>query len=208
MQIILVSGSPRRKQLLSYLVDNFEIIPAEIDERKFEKLAREPEELVVGLARRKAKNSAKQNSSQKGNSLIIAADTAVVLEKGNRREVIGKPKDEKEARKMLKKLRGKTHKVFTGLCFLQRRIPFQRRVGWVLTDYVVSEVTFKNFSDKTMEKYIKSGKPLDKAGAYGIQEIGNKFVEKVEGSYTNVMGLPVERLGRMLMKIGIKVKDG
>lgn len=204
MQIILASSSPRRKQLLSYLIDDFEVVPSKVDEKKFEKLAKTPEELVIGLARRKAINVDMRygirDMGKKEEILIIAADTAVVLGCENKWEIIGKPVDEKDARKILEKLRGKIHKVFTGLCVLQRR------TGQTLTDCVISEVAFKNFSNKVMDDYIKSGKPLDKAGAYGIQEIGGKFVEKVEESYSNVMGLPIERLAEILEEVGIEIK--
>jgi len=200
MQIVLASSSSRRKELLLCLLADFRIIPAEIDEERFMKLARTPKELVINLAKMKARKAVKIGGGDKKDMVVIAADTVVVLEKGKKWEIISKPLGKKNAREILRELRGEIHKVLTGLCVLQNR------TGQVMIDCVASKVRFKNFSDKVMEDYITTGKPFNKAGAYGIQEIEEEFVKNFDGSFTNVMGLPVERLVEMLEDVGIVLR--
>ncbi len=204
MRLILASRSPRRKELLSLLVDDFQIINSNVDEEALSKLASSPEELVVKLAQAKAKATEKRDSDRdsesKGTKVIIGADLTVVLEKNGSWEALGKPQDIDEARKMLVKLRGKTHKVFTGICVLSTE------TERLITDIDVSEVTFKKFSDQDLEEYLKTGKYADRAGAYGIQDLDEKYVQKVKGSYSNVIGLPLRKLAKIFDNIGIKLK--
>lgn len=128
---------------------------------------------------------------EKGSALIIAADTIVVL--GNR--IIGKPSDRKDAEKILRLLSGKTHRVVTGVCLL--RIPGHQRLKFSVT----TEVTMLRMSEGDIRWYVRTGEPMDKAGAYGIQGIGGIFVQKIKGSYTNVVGLPLPELLMALKKL-------
>jgi septum formation protein len=188
-KIILASKSPRRKELLKQIGLRFQIDVSEIDERQFKKLA--PESLVKKLSQEKAKKVAKRHDG----AIIIAADTLVVL--GS--EIIGKPKDKKDAIKMLKKLSGKVHTVITGFTV------FDPGLKKEVTEMVKSRVKFKKMSDEEIETYVKTKEPLDKAGGYGIQDKGAVFIEKVEGDFFNVVGLPVFSLCKELQKFDINI---
>lgn len=177
--LILSSNSPRRKELLEGLDLQFtvHVIPG-IDESYPEDL---PVDDIAGYI--SAKKADAYKSLIRENDLVITADTVVIL--GER--VLGKPSDEDEARRMLRSLSGRTHKVITGVCLTTT--DRQRKFS------VVTEVTFKELSDAEISYYIERYKPLDKAGAYGIQEwIGHIGVTSISGSYFNVMGLPVQRI--------------
>ena len=178
-KIVLASNSPRRRELLAGLDIDFEIktIP-DIEESYPETL--EKEDIPVYIAKQKAQA---YYQYLKENTLLITADTIVWLE-GN---VYGKPKDEAEAKEMLRILSGKTHEVITGVCLtgLKKQQSF----------YVSSQVKFAKLEEDEIDYYVKKYKPYDKAGAYGVQEwIGYIGVEKIEGSFYNVMGLPVRAL--------------
>ena len=178
-KIILASGSPRRKELLAGLGYEFEVkvLPG-IDESYPEGLS--GEEIAKHISRCKA---APYRDTLKADELIITADTIVYLDG----QVLGKPKDEEDACRMLRNLSGKTHQVITGVTLLtsDRQYTFSS----------VSEVTFAQLKEEEIKHYVSHYKPLDKAGAYGIQEwIGYIGVTRIEGSYFNVMGLPVQRL--------------
>lgn len=181
--IILASNSPRRKELLSGLDLDYriEILP-DIDESYPDHLV--GEEIAAHIAKKKADAYA---DSLKDNSLLITADTIVVLDGA----VYGKPVDEADAIRMLKALSGKTHEVITGVSITTQA---KQR-----TFAVVSEVRFAELEDAEIEYYVSKYKPFDKAGAYGVQEwIGYIAVEYISGSYFNIMGLPVQRLYREL----------
>ncbi|MCF0199313.1 MAG: septum formation protein Maf [Bacteroidaceae bacterium] len=183
MKYILASGSPRRKELLAGLGMEFEVrlLPG-IDETYDPSLPGEA--IAEQIASKKA---AAYRPTLTGDELIITADTIVYLDG----EVLGKPKDEADARQMLRRLSGKTHEVITGVTLLtqQREHTFSS----------VSRVTFSPLTDDEIAYYVTHYRPLDKAGAYGVQEwIGFVGVERIEGSYFNVMGLPVQRLYREL----------
>ncbi len=185
-RIILASNSPRRKELLSGLNLEYEvkILPG-IDETYPASL--KGEEIPLFIARKKAE--AYRDSIQE-KELIITADTIVYTDG----EVLGKPKDEADARRMLHLLSGRSHQVITGVCLTTRTS--QRSFA------SVTEVTFDALSDEEIDFYIAHYRPMDKAGAYGIQEwIGFVGVSKLNGSYFNVMGLPVQRLYRELKDI-------
>lgn len=185
-RIILASNSPRRKELLSGLNLEYEvkILPG-IDETYPASL--KGEEIPLFIARKKAE--AYRDSIQE-KELIITADTIVYTDG----EVLGKPKDEADARRMLHLLSGRSHQVITGVCLTSRTS--QRSFA------SVTEVTFDALSDEEIDFYIAHYRPMDKAGAYGIQEwIGFVGVSKLNGSYFNVMGLPVQRLYRELKDI-------
>ena len=181
--IILASNSPRRRELLSGLDLDYEVkVLPDIEENYPESLP--TAEIPVYIAAEKA---AAYQSLMADNDLIITADTVVVL--GD--EVLGKPTDLDDARRMLHELSGKTHQVITGVCLMTREK--QRQFA------VITDVTFKELTDEEIDYYVDTYKPLDKAGAYGIQEwIGYIGVTGLNGSYFNVMGLPVQRIYKEL----------
>lgn len=185
MQLILASESPRRKQILSSLGLKFICIKHLYKEPKKLKKISHPAEFVSHLALKKAQSVVKKFPD----SIIISADTIVVL--GN--EIIGKPKNEKEAEEILTKLSGTKHKVYTGLCILWKN------ENICLCDYDVSTVYTRRLSKQEIE--ILSKKHLDKAGAYAIQEKKDAFVKKIVGDYYNVVGFPVELFIKLLSKV-------
>ena len=175
--VILASASPRRKQLMKELVPSFTIIVPEIDESLSFKNFTDVKDIVCDIATRKCQKISKDHH----NDLVIAADTVVVIEN----EIIGKPKDPEDAFKMLKKLSGKTHYVYTAYVIMKD--------GNSLINVVESEVTFNELSDELINSYVASGSPLDKAGGYGYQDNADfALVKKINGSVTNVIGFPVE----------------
>ncbi len=187
MDIILASQSPRRRELLERMgLTGFRVVSPDVDENLGEELP--PAELVSRLSRRKAQAVAQQ---VKQDALIVAADTVVALEG----TILGKPADELSAFRMLTTLSGARHQVYTGLTVL--------RGEEVCTEYEVTDVTFRELSEGEIEDYIRTGEPMDKAGAYGIQGYGALFIEGIQGDYYNVMGLPVCRLGRILDRLGV-----
>lgn len=179
-KIILASNSPRRKYLLGIVLNNFglkfDVIPANIIECIPEKVKNYPA-LVKKLALEKANEVARKHKG-----VILGADTIVV----HNGKVLGKPGNQTEAYKMLTALSGKVHKVYTGIAIINN----DRDVKF--TDYELSMVRFRKLEAREIKFYIKSGSPMDKAGAYGIQDdFGSTFVRKIIGDYFNVMGLPV-----------------
>ena len=187
MDIILASQSPRRRELLERMgVGDFRIVTPDIDEQMDRDLP--PGELVGRISLEKA--LAVQAQEGKG-PIIIAADTVVALDGA----VLGKPADELGAFKMLSTLSGCRHQVYTGLTVLRGE-----------EQYTVSEettVTFRELSAEEIDRYVATGEPMDKAGAYGIQGYGALLVEGIQGDYYNVMGLPVCRLGLLLRRLGV-----
>lgn len=185
-EVILASGSPRRRELLSGLGIDYEVkILPDVDESYPDTL--QGEEIPLYIAREKA--DAYKSLIWPG-ELIITADTIVWLDN----TVLGKPRDAAHAMEMLRRLSGKTHQVITGVCLTTQE--FQRSFT------TVTEVTFATLTEEEIEYYVTNYRPLDKAGAYGIQEwIGFVGVESIRGSYFNVMGLPVQRLYRELIKL-------
>lgn len=184
--IILASNSPRRRELLSGLGIDYEvkILPG-IDESYPENLT--GEEIPMYIAREKADA---YRPFIKPDELIITADTIVCLEG----EVLGKPKDESDACRMLRLLSGRTHQVITGVCITTAEM--QR------TFAATTDVTFDTLSEEEITHYVNNYRPMDKAGAYGVQEwIGFIGVTRLEGSYFNVMGLPIQRLYKELKRI-------
>lgn len=174
--IILGSASPRRKELLKGLDIPFQVVPIDVEETYPDQLV--GVDIPMYLAQKKANAYPLQD-----NTLLITADTIVWHEF----TVYGKPKDKNDARRMLKTLSGKMHQVITGVCIKTKQ---RKRVF-----HVISDVYFAAFTDEEIEYYLEHYSPYDKAGAYGIQEwIGYVGVERIEGSYFNVMGLPVQRL--------------
>ena len=183
MQYVLASASPRRKQLLAELIQDFEIIPSQADENA-ENLS--PRALVCELAKRKAKEVALRAENE--GKMVIGSDTVVAFGE----EVLGKPTDGQDAFRMLKMLSGKAHAVYTGVCLAYNKDGELR----VMTAADKTLVHFKTLDEDWIWGYVRGGSPMDKAGAYGIQDGG--LVERIEGSYTNVVGFPVELVKEML----------
>ena len=186
MDWILASASPRRKQLFAPLVRAFEILPADCDE---DIESDSPQSLVAMLARKKAKCVADLPIA-KGKA-VLGADTVVALDN----EILGKPKDESDARRMLSALSGRVHEVYTGVCMIAP-------TGETLVEVACTKVRFNELSSAKIEAYIASGSPMDKAGAYGIQD--GDLVESIEGSFSNVVGLPVELCKEMIERLLIE----
>jgi septum formation protein len=187
MSIVLASGSPRRKELLEMLgVNNMKVIPAKGEEVAPEGLC--PQELVKLLASAKGHEVAAQCSTD---DVIIAADTIVWHDN----QVYGKPHSREQAVEMLHSLSGRTHQVYTGVCVLYQ--------GCEQLDYEMSQVHFRPLSDDEIERYVDTGEPMDKAGAYGAQGKAALFVQGIDGDFFNVMGLPLCRLGQMLKEQGV-----
>lgn len=183
MKYILASMSPRRKEILERMGLEFSVEPSDVDENIG---VTDPVLLVKELSLLKATNIASKHSGE--NVLIIAADTVVALNG----EILGKPKDEDDAIRMLNMLSGATHSVFTGYCVTDAKS------GKAVSKCAETKVTFRELSDEEISEYIKSGEPMDKAGAYGIQGGAGKFVTNTDGEYTNVVGLPEDALTKLL----------
>jgi len=197
MKIILASVSPRRKELLSLLIDDFEIIPSNVDEEALSRLARTPEEMVVKLAQAKAKAVAENLREP---AIVIGSDLTVVLEESGKWEAIGKPKTKEIACQMLTKLRNKSHKVITGVCVLNSQSK------QMIIDLDVSTVRFKDFSEKSLKKYINEFNRLDCAAGYKIQDISDYILAEFKGSYTNILGLPLKKLVATLHIFAVPIK--
>ena len=183
--LILASASPRRQQLFSLLGVPFSSLWADVEEHRGH--GEKPEEMVCRLSRTKAEALAEDHSER----LIVAADTIVVLDG----QVLGKPADADEATAMLRRLRGREHLVFSGLTALG---PFARQQA---TELVQTTVRMRPYSDEEISRYVASGDPLDKAGAYAIQHQEFNPVAYIQGCYASVMGLPLCHLARALSRL-------
>lgn len=190
MKFILASASPRRKELLHYILDDFDIICADADESIDDCVS--PEQAAIEIACRKA--SAVKALPQASEAFIIAADTIVVL--GDK--IFGKPCDDKDAARMLNELSGKTHTVMTGVCLIAPN-------GRSLSFCDKTDVEFYKLGEKEIARYIATGEPMDKAGAYGIQGGGALLIKGIHGDYYNVMGLPIARLKRMVELLDVSL---
>ena len=188
-KLILASASPRRKELLRKLGLKFEVDASNCAEEIDPAL--EPEELVRRISVVKAKSVASRHK----NAVIIAADTIGVI--GNK--LLGKPHTAVEARKMLTQISGKSHLVITGFTVLDTA------TNKIVTKTVTTKVYIKKLARQEIGAYVQTGEPLDKAGAYGIQGLGAVIVEKIEGDYYNVVGLPLNALAEVLKEFGIGV---
>lgn len=187
MRVVLASASPRRREILSTFGGLFDVLPADADERSD---IADPVALVKELSRRKAHAVRELLCSRgewNGDTLIIAADT--VVENGG--EILGKPKDDADAARMLRGLSGKTHRVVSGVSLLYGTKE--------ASDADSTAVHFAPMSEKDIEWYVKSGEPRDKAGAYAVQGLAALFIRGIDGDYFNVVGLPVYRLDRLLL---------
>ncbi|HEY2091705.1 MAG TPA: Maf family protein [Thermoanaerobaculia bacterium] len=187
MKFILASASPRRRELLASIGLTFDVIPSHVPEVRDERES--PEEYVARLSREKAQAVA----SKYADEWIIAADTTVLLGE----QLLEKPVDEADARRMLATIAGHTHIVYTGVTLQNVS------AGWSETRIAESEVRMLPLSSEDIVWYVKTGEPLDKAGAYAVQGIGSMFIDSIHGSYSNVVGLPLATLFQMLRKAGI-----
>jgi septum formation protein len=187
-RVILASQSPRRRELLSLVGITHEVRPADIDERYLP--GESPRSHAERLAREKA---AKLHDRD---AVVIAADTIVVVDG----DVLGKPRDEAEAARMLRRLSGRGHRVITAVAVSWR--------GRVESGVEEVDVVFHTLSDEDITAYIATGEPMDKAGAYGIQGFGATIVARVDGDYFAVMGLPLQRLVKLLGGLGLRYDFG
>lgn len=177
-EIILASASPRRRELMELAGYDFEVICADIVEVVPENV--QPQEVVMSLALQKAQAVAAEH----GGSVVVGSDTVVVLDG----KILGKPHSEREACEMLRSLSGRTHKVFTGVAIVCG--------DKVKSFFDETDVEFYPLNDVEIKKYVATGEPMDKAGAYGIQGKGSVLVKKINGDFFNVMGLPIAKLYR------------
>jgi septum formation protein len=187
-RVVLASRSPRRRELLSLVGIAHEVSPADIDEQYL------PGELPRSHAERLARNKAAAIAAP--DAVTIGSDTIVVVDG----DVFGKPRDEVDAARMLRRLSGRSHTVITAVAAAWQ--------GRMLSAVEEVEVVFRSLTDKEIREYIATGEPMDKAGAYGIQGYGATIVERVSGDYFAVMGLPIQRLTRLLEQLGLVYEFG
>lgn len=183
-RVILASQSPRRRELLSRVFETFEVIPSLAEEAA---AVSSPAEYVKTLAKVKAEEVA---SREGADCLVIGSDTVVSVDG----RILEKPKDEADAFRMLSHLSGRAHEVYTGVAVCKE--------GKTIVEHETTRVWFRELSEDEISRYIASGEPMDKAGAYGIQEKGAQLVRKIDGDYFNVVGLPICRLCEMLHSMG------
>ncbi|MGD8521512.1 MAG: Maf family protein [Desulfobacterales bacterium] len=188
-RLILASNSPRRRYLLEQAGLEFSVIPSNINEDAVSLPS--PDAYTRKLAECKARDI----SDQYPDSWVIGADTIVVIDD----IILGKPDSEDDARRMLKKLSGETHQVITGYCVCCKN------KNRFFLDTIITDVQFRDLSDEEIAWYIDTGEPFDKAGAYAIQGLGVLLVKRINGSYTNVVGLPVCEIAELLIKEGVTV---
>lgn len=178
MKVILASKSPRRKDILDVMGVDFTIDVADVDESVDASLS--PVEAVCEISKRKAEAVLERHRGE--DCIVISADTVVVIDG----RIIGKPKDETDAFNIIKSLSARTHEVYTGFTVCSE--------DKSKTDFEVTKVHFKELQDDDIRRYIATGEPMDKAGAYGIQQKGNLFVEYIHGDYYNVVGFPISKI--------------
>jgi septum formation protein len=181
--LILASTSPRRSELLRNAGIAFEVDPADIHEEPV------AGEAPIDYARRLARDKAKTVLTRHPDAVVLGADTVVVVDE----HLLEKPANADDAARMLRLLSGRTHQVITGVCLLF--------ADFECTEAEVTQVTFVRMSEQEIREYVASGEPMDKAGAYGIQGMASRWVERIEGDYFNVVGLPVARVYRMLKEV-------
>jgi len=184
-KLILASASPRRQELLAQLGLQFEVSIPSVPESK----GRDP----IMAAEQAALSKASEIAGKIEDAAVIGADTVVVDD-----EILGKPRSASEAVKMLKKLSGRTHRVITGMAVVDS-------TGRRVVGHDITFVVFRSLSEEEIRAYVDSGEGLDKAGSYGIQGLGALFIPRIEGSYSNVVGLPLAKLDEMLKHFGISI---
>lgn len=188
-KIILASGSPRRKELLQILGLQFDLEESNYKEELEKK--RNPKELACFLSQNKAKAVAQKHKD----AIVIAADTLIVFQG----KILGKPRSREDAQEMLRRISNKSHSVITGFTIIDTR------KNKTISQTVETKVYFRKLSEKEIENYVKTGEPQDKAGAYGIQGLGQILIQRIEGDYANVVGLPLGALAQSLKEFKINV---
>ena len=190
MELILASASPRRKELMAHLGLPFEVIPAPGPEVPPDEA--DADRTVWFLSRQKARQVAEAHPE----ALVIGADTVVEIDG----RILGKPRNEADAKRMLRMLSGREHCVHTGVSLVRASCPYVCDTNTERT-----RVFFREMTDAEIDAYVATGEPMDKAGAYGYQGRAGLFVERIEGDYFNVVGLPLCLLGKMLSEAGVKL---
>lgn len=188
-QIILASGSPRRRELLDLAGIKYTVKPSQKEEVISSTI---PEEVVKELSFQKADDIA---AGVPAGTVVIGSDTVVALED----QILGKPKSKEDACRMLKELQGKSHKVYTGVTFIMEEETGRK----VVTFAEATRVDMYPMTDAEIERYVEGGEPMDKAGAYAIQGEGTVFIRGIEGDYNTVVGLPLARVYQELKKLGV-----
>ena len=182
--IILASGSPRRRELMTLAGFEFTVVKTDCDETLPDGIA--PADAVVMLSGRKARE-ARKNAPE--GALIVAADTVVAIDG----RILGKPADKDDAAAMLRELSGRTHTVYTGVCVMSDKV--------TESFFEATDVTFFPLTDEEINAYVATGEPMDKAGAYGIQGLGGLLCERINGDYYNIVGLPIAKTARVIRKL-------
>lgn len=190
-RIVLASSSPRRQELLSKVGLDFEVIPAEFDESA---VSGSPDQVVKALALEKAREVARKVEHSR-DALVIGADTVVYIDG----KILGKPADDREAALMLGMISGRTHIVYTGIAVIDTV------TGKTLVESEESRVHIRDLEPSEIDAYVRTGEPGDKAGAYAVQGRGSVIVDRIEGCYFNVVGLPMSRLALMLKEFGVRI---
>ena len=194
-KIILASASPRRRELLAGVGATFQICRSNGEENITKE---DPDDMVKELSLQKATTVAEERKLEEG-TVIIGADTIVLYEG----KILGKPADEEDAVRTLEMLQGRTHQVYTGFTFLQKK-----EGKWIADSFAEkTDVTFYPVTEKEIRDYVRTGEPMDKAGSYGIQGKFGIYVKGINGSYTNVVGLPIGRLFYEAKKLGIELRE-
>jgi len=185
VRLILASASPRRAELLAAAGFEFDVIPADIDETP------RPGESAVDYTQRVARDKSRSVATVLGDStaVVLAADTEVVVDDA----ILGKPSSTEDASRMLRLLSGRTHEVLTAVVVWAH--------GRELSEVVSTRVEFARMSDREIADYVRSGEPMGKAGGYGIQGYASRFIPRIEGSWSNVVGLPIHTVHRLLAKV-------
>jgi len=191
VDVVLASASPRRQELLKRIISDFRIIESDFDENSVKFNGSCPD-FVMESSFGKAMDVAEKLTRP---SLVIGCDTIVSFEN----TVLGKPADYNEAFSMLRMLSGNTHQVYSGITLINTES------NSVMKDFVLTKVLFSGIDDEEIRRYIASGEPMDKAGAYGIQGHGGVFVEEIHGCYYNVVGLPLNKLNKMIKGMGVNL---
>ncbi|WP_413943921.1 Maf family protein [Bdellovibrio sp. HCB-162] len=188
--LVLASESPRRRALLKEAGFSFDVVPVKVSEIPNKNL--NVNDQILDIARRKAREAFRVLKSGRTNSFtVLAADTEVIFGGGP----LGKPQDRDDAYRILRLLSGHFHEVITAVCIIDSETQKE------LSQFEITQIYFKNLTDEEIWTYIDTGEPMDKAGAYGIQGGGGKFVDRIEGPFDNVVGLPIDLVRKMLSEI-------
>ncbi|MEN6370626.1 MAG: Maf family protein [Armatimonadota bacterium] len=190
-RLILASASPRRRELLSLICPDFEVVPSGFDESNMPSDLSPKDHVIMS-----AKEKAQDVTAKVTDGIVIGSDTVVSVDE----QILGKPQDECDAARMLRMLSGRTHHVYTGIHVIDIRKDERRE----RSDFECTDVRFRELTDRMIERYIATGEPMDKAGAYAIQGRGSVLIKGISGCYFNVVGLPVYKLGLILEEFGLE----